>query len=130
MEVGIQGVDYATWDDFKRAVRGNAALAVWSFTTSKGNKISTKVLPGRTDWDAVVTRPGDADYSYVWPYPFQRIQAVDYRNQVIVRWEGQKMIVKRHGRQRTYDFGAWTFTDTAAGDDAVPPAAPVGVNVR
>jgi hypothetical protein len=130
LEVGIQGVDYATWDDFKREIRNKAALAVWSFTTSKGNKISTKVLPGKTDWDAVVTRPGDTDYSYVWPYPFQRIQAVDYRNQVIVRWEGQKMIVKRHGRQRTYDFGVWTYTDTAAGDDIVPPAAPTGVNVR
>lgn len=130
MEVGVQGVDYATWDDFKRAVRGNAALAVWSYTTSRGNKISCKALPGRMDWDAVVMRPGDADYSFVWPYPFQRIQTIDYRNQAILRWEGNKLIVRKHGRQRTYDFNSWTWTDSAVGDDAIAPAAPVGVNVR
>jgi hypothetical protein len=130
MEVGIEGVDYAGWDDFKRAIRGNASLATWSFTTSKGNKISCKTVPGKADWDVVVKKPGDADYGYVWPYPFQRIQTIDYRSRVIVHWEGNRMIVKRHGRQRTYDFSAWTWTDTVPSEDTIAPAAVTGVGVR
>jgi hypothetical protein len=129
LEVDIEGVDYANFEQFKYAVRTRCNLNRWEFTTSKGDVVSWDKWPATGDWTAVVKKAGSTKYEFVWNFPFQRIQTVDYRNQVIVHWEGMLMIVKRHGVQRTYDFNNWTVSETSGAGDPVAPNPPQGVGV-
>jgi hypothetical protein len=131
LEVGIQGVDYPTFADFKQACMKNCNLTPYKFLTSKGDWISLEKLSMVNDYSATVKRPADSGFNFVWDFPFPRIQTVDHRGQYIVKWEGtSKMTVKRHGVQRVYDFAAWTVTESNTGADAVAPQAPSGVTVR
>jgi len=130
LEVAIEGVDYASFDSFKYACRRYCRLTPYLFRTTRGDEISLDRLPNQNDWTATVKRAGSSKFEYVWNFPFPRVQAMDHRGQYMVRWEGNRMIVKRHGIQRVYDFTDWTVTESSAGADTVPPDSPKGVSVR
>jgi hypothetical protein len=131
LEVAIEGIDYASFDDFKTAVKNKCSLTGSCFVTTKGDRIGAEKLPAPlTDYSATVKRAGDSRPQFVWNFPFQRIQTIDHRGQVIVHWEGNKMFVKRHGKQRVYDFNSWMVTENTAVADTIPPNPPVGVSRR
>jgi hypothetical protein len=130
LEADIEGVDYANFEQFKYAIHTRCNLNKWEFKTSKGDVISYDSWPAVGVETAQVKKVGSTKYDWVWNFPFQRIQTIDYRNQVIVHWEGNQMIVKRHGVQRTYDFNNWTVSETSGGGDPLPPSPPHGVTVR
>jgi hypothetical protein len=129
LEVAIEGTDYANFEAFKSAVRANCNLSLYQFKTSRGDIISLAAPTGQTYYTATVKKAGSSAFEFVWNFPFQRIQTVDHRNQMIVHWEGDKMIVRRHGITRTYDFNLWTVNQTEATGDASPDP-PSGVTVR
>jgi hypothetical protein len=131
IEVDIEGVDYADFTQFKNAIRSKCSLKLREFKTSKGDALNYAQWPATGNLTAQVKKAGDTKYQWVWPFPFQRIQSIDHRNQVIVHWEGDLMIVKRHGVTRTYDFNRWTPpSETTGGGDPVPPGPPQGVTIR
>lgn len=129
LEVDIEGVDYANFELFKSAVRNNCNLNLYQFKTSKGDVISLDRPTNLTVYTSTVKKAGSSKFEFVWPFPFQRIQTADNRNQMIVHWEGDRMIVKRHGITRTYDFNAWTVNEVTSSGD-LSPDPPVGVTVR
>jgi hypothetical protein len=125
LEVAVEGVDYASFDLFKQAALSKCRLTYYNFTTSRGDWIGTQQLPFSWDHSATVRRSGESAFQFVWPFPFPRIQTVDYRGRAIVQWDNSRMTVSRHGRKRVYDFNAWTVNEAVTDDDAVLPGPPV-----
>jgi hypothetical protein len=130
LEVAIEGVDYPSLSEFKSACHRNANLTVYQFTNSRGESIGLTKLSNLNDYTAAVKRPGDSSYQPVWTFPFPRIQTIDHRGQYIVRWEGNRMTVRRHGVQRVYDFVSWTVSETNSGSDIDAPMPPSGVTIH
>jgi hypothetical protein len=130
LEVGIQGVDYGSFEEFKTVLRRECNLTLYAFRNSHGEWIGAERLTNINVYSATIKRPGESQAQFVWAFPFPRIQTIDHRGQYIVRWEGNRMTVKRHGVQRVYDFVAWTVTETAGGGDTEAPSPPTGVLVR
>jgi hypothetical protein len=131
LEVAIEGVDYASFDDFKSAALRNCSLTPYAFVTTRGDRIGAEQLPPPLGHYApTVKRSGESSSQFVWNFPFQRIQTIDHRGQVIVHWEGNKMYVKRHGRKLVIDFNEWTETESVSGDDTIPPDIVKGVKTE
>lgn len=131
LEVGIEGVDYQTFEEFMWAVLGNANLDYVFFTTSRGDVITFDQMPGLNDNGPIVKRVGETEFEQVWSFPFARIRTVDHFEREIVGWEtDHRMVLTKHGSQAIYDFENWTIEYTAAPPDETPPGAPMGVNVN
>ncbi|HEX9935132.1 MAG TPA: hypothetical protein VGB38_08050, partial [bacterium] len=88
LELAIEGVDYATWSDFKSAIHGHAYLTGYNYTTTRGDMIGMEQLPGKQDYDAVVKKAGTSSFQFVNTYPFPRVHTIDYLGQEMVRWSG------------------------------------------
>jgi len=129
LEVAVEGTDYANFDQFKYAVKSGCNLTRYQFKTSGGDIISLATPPGQTYITATVKRSGSSATEFVWNFPFQRIQTVDYLNHMIVHWEGDRMIVKRHNRELIYDFNTWMVSENILSGDPAPDP-PRGVTVR
>lgn len=114
VEVAIEGVDYANWTEFKNAVKNNAELTDSYFVTSKNARIESGDNCG-------LNQPGDCNF------PFERMETVDHRGNVMLSWNNNVMTVSRHGETVTYDFNNWTFQESPASPDSNPPTPPEGI---
>jgi len=114
VEVAIEGVDYPSWTEFKNAVKNNAVLTDSYFITSRQDRIDNNDRCG-------LNQPGDCSF------PFERMETVDHRGNMIVSWNNNVMTVSRHGETATYNFNNWTFQEAPATPDFNPPEPPNGV---
>jgi|GEM_PF-1060751 len=130
LEVAIEGLDYASFNDFKAAASGNYAGS-HSFVNSHGDEVSYWMNKQKTDFVPIVKRYGESDWEEIWDFPFPRVEAVDHMGRYMVRWDwgGVRMIVTKHGKQMIYDFQNWTVSSGDAPVDTTPPARVTGVNV-
>ncbi|MBN2102401.1 MAG: hypothetical protein JW716_06030, partial [Candidatus Aenigmarchaeota archaeon] len=114
LETGVLGADYDTFDDFKNAVRSNVrvvgnwqtdndGLMYLMVQNSKGEKIKIKRMErgGLEGFDP----QGNSLYN-----SNRRIETLDNEGEKIISWEGNKMTVRRHGRECVYDFDAWIYS--------------------
>lgn len=130
LEVAIEGVDYASFDEFKNAIITKASLDNYNYYTSRGDKISYDKLSNNSNiWVPAVWKKDGSGYQSVWPFQFPRIQTQDWRGQWIVKWLNGIMTVTKHGKQRIYDFNAWTWKDQEVTTDTQAPASPTGLKV-
>jgi len=127
LEVAIEGVDYASFDDFKAAILSNSDLGTGKYITSKGDWIGYGKLPDTNTLVSIVKKGGVGNFEFVFTFPFKRLEAIDHKGKYLVRWSGDKMIVTRHGKQIEYDFDNWTKTVSTAPVDNSPPKPPAGV---
>ncbi|MCD6116162.1 hypothetical protein J7K93_04030 [bacterium] len=130
LEVAIEGVDYASLDDFEAAIFANADLGTGKYITSKGDWIGYNRLPGTDTFVSIVKKGGIGDFGFVFTFPFKRLEAIDNNGKYLVRWSGDKMIVRKHGKQIEYDFDNWTKTLSNAPADNTPPRIPTGVTAN
>ncbi len=112
VEVDLEGVDYDSWEDFKRAVRANTHLSLQRMVTSKGEVIENDGQGGLKGGQRV------------WNFPFKRMETIDYAGNHLISWRDNVMVLSKHGRRAVYDFNAWQFWEDADALDLVPPEPP------
>lgn len=117
IEIDIEGVDYASWSEFKSAVLTKAKLTTDFFINSQ------KISIGKTDYCGL-NSPGDC------VFPFKRIETIDNQGNHIVSWNNNVMRISRGGKTLVYDFNNWTYREESQTGDSSPPIAPINVNVE
>lgn len=116
VEVALQGVDYASYSDFKAAVKRYAGLDAIGYTTSKGVTIGS-------DQQCGLDRPGDCTF------PFRRMETIGRRGKII-SWDNDVMTVRYRGETLTYDFRAWRSEGSFPQDDGRIPQAPTNLRIE
>jgi len=126
MEVAIEGVDYVNFSAFKNSVRNNADLSRYNFTTSKGDILGVDKRPAIFDniYFSIVKKNGASQFEYVWDFPFQRVQTIDYLGRWMVQWNNSRMSLRKQDKQLVYDFNNWSVTESTIIYDETPPARP------
>jgi len=124
VEVAIEGVDYPDMNAFINAIYANANVNHNSYVTSRGDVIGYTMMEEIPDLGATIQLAGESNWHYVWDFPFPRIETIDYLGNYIVQWQGDQMIVTKHGRRLIYDFDNWTVDETAPPPDTTPPDPP------
>ncbi len=114
LEAGILGVDYQSFDDFKKAVEKNVKFVgdwnegsdgLWYLVAqnSKGEKITIKKT-ARGDMNTFGPDGKDVHATQ------GRLETRDYKDDKVVSWQGKVMTVRYNGLQCVYDFEKWTYT--------------------
>lgn len=117
IEIDVEGVNYDSWSEFKRAVLTNAKLTNDSFINSQ------KISIGKTDYCGL-NSPGDCSF------PFKRIETIDNQGNHIVSWNNNVMRISRRGKTLVYDFNNWTYRIEGKTNDTSPPSSPTNVKVE
>ncbi len=100
LEVVTIGVEYASYNDFKNAVKSNAVLTSGQFKTSEGRLI----------------RDGDVDYGPEFTkLPFDRLEVWEGHvgqsdEKKVVDWNSNIMTVNKNSQLYSYDYNQWIYT--------------------
>ncbi len=86
---------YPSYDDFKSAVKSNAALGTNSYTTSWGASVGASDECG-------------LNFADECDFPFDRMET-DSSDGQLIDWNNDVMTVSKNGRTCTYDFNNWTY---------------------
>lgn len=110
LEVGIVGVDYPSYEAFRSAVLTKASVSGNSFTTSKGDVISTD---GSYNYGLINGRPIWEEYGSPVP-DFPLLTTYDKNGNKMISWDWatKKLTLSRNGQTKVYNFSNWTTSDS------------------
>ena len=90
------GLDYATYFDFKNAVKSSARISGSTLFSSKGQTVSEGFIDGN-------------------PNSFPRLRVTDYRGNRLIDWSSNTATISKNGHSCTYDFNSWNYSGDCGG---------------
>lgn len=108
---------YASFEDFKNAVKNNCELTENYFKTSRGNIIEADLNGGRINGQPI------------WQFPFKRMETVDYQGRNLISWNNNVMTITKNNQSMVYDFNNWECSDINGSGDFIAPAPPANIAI-
>jgi len=96
VELARKGVDYASYEAFKTAIKTNALLTSNSYVTS------TKEVVGKNG-SCGLNQPGDCQF------PFERMETESSSGKLI-EWTNGVMTVQKANQKCSYNFNTWSYS--------------------